>query len=216
MAEVVYTIPELAMIAQDVKYNPALAIALNRLMRTRIKEDYDIALKEATVLAMGYENVRVLDRKDYGKSSQLTGAPLFQPLLLKGFDGQDDYLLESAVVELDRQKNIVSTVVQGRDTSVDEFINNGDWMITVSGIICFPGPRYPLDQVVEFERFMDANHALSINHELMNSLGIHEIVILGHQLRRTPHINCQGYTFNAKSTQPLPLIVSDLPEDSIV
>lgn len=212
-----FSIPEIIFANQvgGINYNPALAVAVNKLLRIRDQDDYEIALKEATQIAIGYESVKVYDRKSYGDSSVLAGMPLFQPLLLKGSDGVEDLLLESAVAEFERPKNIVTTVVQGRDTSVDEFINNGDWIINISGLLCYPGARYPLDQVLHLEKFMDLNTSIAIEHEVMNGLGIYELVVQSHRLPKTPHINCQSYSISAKSTQPLSLIIKQQPNETI-
>lgn len=212
-----FKLPELALFASDVRFNPALGIAVNRLLNTRSDVEYQEALETATKIVIGYENVQLYNRKNYGTSSNLAGMPLFMPLTLKSVDGLPDLLLESAVVEVNRTKNIITTVVQGRDTSVDEFINNGDWMITVSGMLCENEPKYPLEQLKAFQKYMDLNKSIEIEHEAMNALGIYEIVVLSEQpITRTPHINVQAYSFTAKSTKPLPLIIQDKPSDTII
>lgn len=205
------------MIASSVGYNVALGAAVNTLLRTRSSQEYKVALQTATKLAIGYENVQLYERKDYGTSKNLTGKPLWLPLELVGEPGGiESLLLESAVSELSRQKNIITTVIQGRDTSVDEFINNGDWQIQISGILCANEARYPLEEVLKFEAFMDLNRSIKINHEVLNALGIFEIVVLSHSFPRTPHINLQAYNIQAKSTKPLPLIIQDKPNEEII
>lgn len=211
-----FKLPELALLSASVRYNPLLSVAVNKLYNTRSPIEYDQALQEATQIAIGYENVTIYNRKDYGSSSNLEGMPLFQPLTFVGQGDLESLLLESAVLELSRTKNIISTVIQGRDTTVDEWINNGDWQMSVSGIICANEARYPLESVLEFEKFMDLNKSIKVEHEIMNALGIYEIVILSEKLSRTPSINLQTYSFTAKATKPLPLIIEDKPEEQIV
>lgn len=195
---------------QKVQYNPALDVAVTTLLNTRSKAKYALALREATQIAIGYENVNINIRKDYGTSSNLAGMPLFMPLLLKGQNGIKDLLLESAVVECARSKTIVSTVIQGRDTSVDEWINNGDWQISVDGLLCNNEPRYPMDLLLRFEQFTSLNSSIEIEHEALNAIGIYEIVILSEKpIQRTNHINVQPYAFTCKSTQPIPLVLQD-------
>jgi hypothetical protein len=204
-----FSIPELFALAENIRYQPGLAAALNTALRTRNKEEYELAMRDATKIAIGYESVNVYTRKDYGTSSILPGTPLFQPLLLKGVDSQDDLLLESAVLEVSQQKNIVVTPVQGRDNAVKEFINGGDWNISVSGIICAREHRYPLDEVIEFEQFMQRKATIQVVHELLNVIGVYEIVILDHKLSKSPHINCQAYSFTAVSDEPTELVIND-------
>jgi len=204
-----FSIPELLKLADNIRFQPMLAAALNTALRTRNKEEYEIAMREATKIAIGYESVNVYTSKDYGTSSFLPGMPLFQPLLFKGEEGQDDLLLESAVLEVSQQKNIVVTPVQGRDNAVKEFINGGDWNLNVSGIICAKEHRYPLDEVIEFERFIQRKATIQVVHELLNAIGVYEIVILSHTLSKTPHINCQAYSFTAVSDEPTELVIND-------
>jgi len=207
-----FKLPELAILTSNVRYNPALGAAVNTLLNTRIQDEYDIALEEATKIAIGYENVTLYKKKDYGQSSTLSGMPLFMPLRLKGTDGLEDLLLESAVVEANRTKNIVVTVIQGRDTSVDEFINSGDWNISVSGMLCNNEAQYPMDLFLKLAAFLDLKKSIEIEHEVLNARGIYEIVILSENtIQKTAHINVQPYSFSAKSTKPLPLIIQDKP-----
>lgn len=211
-----FKLPELALLTSDVRYNPALSVAVNTLINTRNPIEYKQALEDATKIAVGYENVSLYKRKDYGTSSNLTGMPLFQPLTLIGEDGQEDFILESAIIDLSRTKNIVTTVVQGRDTSVDEWINNGDWMMSVKGIICANEARYPLNEVLQYEAFMELNRSIKIKHELLNALGIYELVVQSQKYPKSPSVNLQTYSFTAKATKPLPLIIKDQPEDTII
>lgn len=212
-----FDIPQLLALAQKINYQPLLASAVNRLLRARPGDEYEIALKEATQVALGYQINDTNQFKDYGygKASQLAGLPIFQPLVLKGFDGLDDMVLESAVVSYQRQRNIVKTVVQGRDTSVKEFINNGDWAISVSGLICRNGFEYPIDAIDEFNQFMERKATLEVVHEVLNALGVYEIVIEDYSLASTSLINCQPYSFNATSDTPITLKLDDLANSGV-
>lgn len=203
-----FKLQDLALLASDINYIPGLGVAVNKALSVRGKKsEYDVALKEATALAIGYKDVEITEPTDYGAGS-IFGLPLWQPLKLEDKDEVlSEMLLESAVVELNRTKNIVTTVIQGRDTSVDEFINNGDWDITVSGLLVSSKIGYPLDEVKDFQKYMDLNRSIKVTHEVMNELGIYEIVVLSHSLPKTPHWNIQQYSFTAKSTKPLPLII---------
>lgn len=212
-----FKLPELAIFTSNVRYNPLLGAAVNTLLNTRDQDEYDIALEQATKIAIGYENVTLYKKKDYGQSSTLAGMPLFMPLRLKGTDGLEDLLLESAVVEAQRTKNIVSTVIQGRDSSVRELINNGDFTITVSGMLCNNEAQYPMDLFLKLSAFMDLKKPIEIEHEALNARGIYEIVVYGDNIiQKTVHINVQPYSFTAESSKPLPLIIQDKPSETVI
>jgi len=200
-----YNIPELiTKIGVGMNYQPGAAYALQRLMTSANKVDYKDALKEVTDLVNGYDS-----QKDYGDSSNLLGVPLFQPLTLS-VDGEEDLFLESAVIDLTMPRNIVETVIDGRDSSVKEFINNGDYEISCSGVICNNDYAYPMDQVVDFMNMMRQKSTLEVTHEVLNALGIYEIVVMQPTLQKTTYINCQQYSFTAKSDVPLELNVNEL------
>jgi hypothetical protein len=209
-----YTVPQLiAMASGGLNYNPLLAISVNRLLRARSKEQYNVELKNVTDIVNGYESQIVNERKSYGQGA--LGMPLFQPLTIQSTEGiANDLFLDSAVLQLQRTRNIVTTVVQGRDSSVKEFINNGDWMISVSGIICRVGWEYPLDEVLLFNEYMSLKRSLPIVHELLNSLGIYEAVVTDYAINETSFINCQSYSFNMLSETPIQLQINSLLNNS--
>jgi len=198
-------------------YNVPLSNAINRLLRTRSQEEYNVVLQEATELALGYQVQPASAMKDYGFQDKafFSGIPIFQPTLLKSTDDQnrsEELFLDAAVVNLNRIKTVIVTPVQNRDSSVKEFINNGDWNIQISGIFWDKGWRYPLEKVQDFNRFMEKNTTLQVVNEIINGLGIYEVVVTGYNLAKTPNINCQAYSFDSLSEKPLPLIVEDLPD----
>ncbi len=209
-----FNIASLIAMSPTMGYIPQFGTAVNKLLSSRDKIEYELALKQATEIALGYEVKTPYEMKDYGinPNASFAGVPLFQPLTLKGTEsGESNLLLDSAVVSWNLPKTIVKTIVQGRDSSVKEFINNGDYIINVSGLICSAGWQYPLEKVITFDRFMKKKTTIEIEHEILNALGVFEIVIENVDCPKSPHINCQQYSFSAVSDTPIPLKVSDLP-----
>lgn len=209
MAE--FNVPQILAMASNINYSPIVATAVRKLVYAANANDFKVAMKEATDAVIGFDSIDGYEIKDYGTNpkAQFAGLPIFQPLTIN--DGQNDFLLQSAVISIQRTKNIVITAVQGRDTSVKEFINNGDFSISVTGIIATAGWKYPLEDVIVFHQFMEKKMPLKVNHEVLNNLGIFEVVVTDYNLSKTPYINCQAYSFNCVNDEPLPLIVSDLP-----
>lgn len=212
-----FNIPELLIISNfprgGTPYAPLLATSLNRLLRTRVQEEYQVLLKEATEIVLDYEAKSLAEYKDYGFEDKtfFNGVPIFQPMFFEADEkGEEDLHLQSAILDLNRSKNIVKSIVQGRDSSVKEFINNGDWVINVSGILCDKGWKYPIEKTVEFNRWMEKNKTLKVVHEILNGLGIYDIVIEDYNLPKTPHLNCQPYSFIASNDIPLPLLIDDI------
>lgn len=198
-----YTIPEILRIASVRGYTPRLSEAVSILLNSNNEIEYQVALREATEETTGLTTTT----EAFSKESHFSGLPIYMPLVLEGFDNVDDYLLDSAIVSITRQRKIVLTELQGRDTSVKEFINNGDYEIGVKGLICNNQIGYPKDRVKEFERFMTAKQSIKVVHEALNNLGIYEMVITDYSLPSTPFVNAQSYSFNAVSEKPIELTV---------
>jgi hypothetical protein len=209
-----FTIPELLSVAGIRGYSPRLSDAINSLATTDSQLEYTKALEVATAEISGYTNVESYSPESanlgYNSQNHFEGLPIYLPLVLEPLKPNgNELVLESAIVEINRTKNIVSTVVQGRDTSVKEFINNGDFNITVSGLICNKGAGYPKQKVKQLEGYLSAKTSIKITHELMNLLGVGEIVITDYSLPYTPFMNMQAYSFNAMSDDPIELTISE-------
>ncbi|MCT4559847.1 MAG: DUF6046 domain-containing protein [Crocinitomicaceae bacterium] len=192
-----YTLPQiLAQTFRTVQYNPGLASALNEALNSRTETEYNAAIQEATTILAGYNQ--------FGRpSTNYLGLPVFMPLVL-GYE-EKELVLENAFVEVRNQKNIVTTVVQGNDQEVIEFINNGTPSVVVSGILSTRGYKYPIDEVEAFNEFMIQKSSLKIAHEKVNALGIYDIVITDYDLPTSPFVNFQPFQFTAKRDQPINL-----------
>lgn len=206
-----FNIPQILSLAGNIRYNPAVALAVNNLLTATSEVEYTIALAEATQQVLGYQIERGDTRKDYGRGGQL-GMPLFQPLVIKGVNGLDDLLLESAVLSLSRTKNVVTTAIQGREGTVKEWINNGDWSITFNGFLVAKGWDFPIEATALFNEYMEVNQSLKLEHEVLNNLGIFEAVVMDYALPSTTYTNVQPYTIQLLSDNPFELVVSDLPD----
>lgn len=131
------------------------------------------------------------------------------PLLLKGFDGKEDLLLDSATVSFSTSKNIVTTKLQGRNGTVKEYIADGDYTINVKGILAYNGVRWPREDAMKLREFLEAKTSLEIAHELLNAFGIYEIVITDYNFPESPYINLIPFTFSALSEQKIELKIME-------
>jgi len=197
-----YTIPELLSIIGIRGYIPQAAVALNKAMQAKTELDYSQAIREATELITGIE------AQDYGNSSFFEGIPLWLPVLLQ-YDEIGELLLENAIVDLTRTKNIITTPIQGLDGTVKEYISNGDWQISVRGIIAQKQYGYPKEKYKQLLKFMQLNKPINVANQWLNDAEIYSIVITDFKLPYNPHINCIIYEFNALSDKPVELKIND-------
>jgi hypothetical protein len=188
--DIEFTIPEILRMA-GIVYAPGLGNKLNTLLNAPNEIAYQSALYEVT-------------KEIFYGDSYFPELPKFLPLTIGKNDViNEDLLLESAIVEISNTKNIVSTAIQGRDGTVKEFISNGDYQVSVQGSFAFKGLDWPRDNVALLRQFMEAGMALKVTHEVLNALGIYEIVVTDWSLPQTSFVNIIPYKINAVSDWPI-------------
>jgi hypothetical protein len=186
-----------------------LASAVNKFVAPSSEIEFQQAKKQIAQEVTGYGNINVQEL-DYEHKGDIFGLPVFMPVILEAFDDTvNDLLLDSAVVEIARTKNIVTTVVQGRDTSVKEFINNGDFTVKISGIIASEGIDYPKEKVLELHKYLEHNQSIKVVNEKLNALDIFELVITDYSIPPSTFTNIQPYSFNCLSEKPVELIIDE-------
>lgn len=190
-----YTIPQLLRLTNNIKYSPEVGGAVNDVLNAKTEIEYNAAVQEVLTLSGAYE---VYGHKQKGD----LGMPLFMPVELEDKTTGEALLLENGIISLQRTKNVVVTQLQGRTNSAKEFISNGDFAITITGILCERGYGFPKSQVEDFNAFMEINKALKIYNEKAEACGIFEVVITDYDLPDSPWMNCQPYTITALSDEP--------------
>lgn len=84
------------------------------------------------------------------------------------------------LLSIRQEKNIVKTAVQGRNGTVKELISDGDYSVSIRGII-LPNEDedndYPLEAVARIRELCSIPAAIPIESELLNMLGIYALVI---------------------------------------
>jgi len=179
----------------------SLALKVNEMLTTSDPIKYDNALREATEIANGYDPNGLFAQSE---KSQF-GFPVFLPLTLKG--GGLEFFFESAIVDINRTKNIVITEAEGLDNSVKEFIGNGDFNISVTGFLSENTASYPLDQLTEFNQLMELKIPLQVESPKLNALNIFEMVVTGYGTPPSEFVNLQPYYFNNIDEKPAELTI---------
>jgi|AMZC01.1.fsa_nt_AMZC01002902.1_20 hypothetical protein len=189
-------IPNLLRYVGITGYMPQLGEAIKRMLQADDALSYKAAAKDAGTAI-------------FFPGSFFADLPKFMPLLLKGFDGKEDLLLDSATVSFATSKNIVTTKLQGRNGTVKEYIADGDYTINVKGILAYNGVRWPREDAMKLREFLEAKTSLEIAHELLNAFGIYEIVITDYNFPESPYINLIPFTFSALSEQKIELKIME-------
>jgi hypothetical protein len=145
--------------------------------------------------------------KEVSKSS--LGTPVYANLQFLGDSFTDNQnktttfktlTFDSVIMTVNQQKNIVITAIQGRDGTVKEEIGKGDYSVTINGIITGSNGHYPIDEVKELKKMLDANKALQVVSSFLQNLDVNYLVIKDYDLpQETGGYSYQRFSINALS-----------------
>ena len=119
------------------------------------------------------------------------GTPVFSNLQFLADEFTDNYgkttsfkavTFDAVIMTVNQQKNIVTTQIQGRDGTVKEGIGKGDYVVTINGIITGVNGHYPIDEVREFKKMLNANKALQVVSTFLQNLDVTYLVIKDYDL----------------------------------
>lgn len=85
------------------------------------------------------------------------------------------YTLTSALMSVSQRKNIVSTVVVGRNGSVNQYVSDSDYEIDIRGAIIETAEGLP--EMIRIASFLRLPRSLSIFSDFLAVFGIEKIVV---------------------------------------
>lgn len=114
--------------------------------------------------------------------------------------------LPDAVAAVSRERRIVSTALTGRDGTVKEYINEGDWAVNLvvgiqavrDGVIA---DEWPGDELRELRKVLDTKAAIEVHSEFLAIFDITKIVIKSYQATQMTESNYQAVSINAVSDE---------------
>ena len=118
--------------------------------------------------------------------SKFLGTPVYGSLTFPEFTYTDidlntitlpEFTLEHIIIDIAQSRNVVSTALQGRAGTIKEFISDGDYQISMSGVITSTTQEYPSVDVTLLNDICSAKIALPVINDLLNLFGIDKIVI---------------------------------------
>lgn len=122
-------------------------------------------------------------KQEYG----LLGLPVFDTLTFERFSytdkngnkiSQAEITFQNVIIELNQPKNIVTTVIQGRDKSVKEYINEGDFIISIKGnLVGLDANKMPVDEIQKIVALKKAPVEIPVSSNFLDQFGIFSIVI---------------------------------------
>ena len=114
--------------------------------------------------------------------------------------------LPDAVAAVSRENRIVSTGLVGRDGTVKEYINTGDWVVNlVVGVqVVRDGAitdEYPGDELRELRQLLDVKSSIEVHSEFLAIFDITKIVIKNYAATQMTEANYQAVSISAVSDE---------------
>ena len=155
-----------------------------------------------------FQDFEILGEKDeeqfLANFKSLLGTPVFDPIIFPA--GQfnelgnvigppqpfDQLIIPSVIIEVSQTKNIITTAIQGRNGTVKEFVSDGDFAITLTGVLVGQnegnkiidiGNAYPDDDVKKLITICKVPDTLTLTSKFLNDVfGINQVVITDYNI----------------------------------
>jgi hypothetical protein len=142
------------------------------------------------------------------KKSRL-GTLIYESLELYNDNDELVYQFPDAVLVVlaERPKVIVKTPIQGKDSTVKEYIGMDDWHLTITGALINPSSKdFPEDLVSDLRAVYEQKIAFKIQGSSLCALNIYNIVLEDLKFERRPgYPSTALFTIKACSDEPIEL-----------
>lgn len=139
--------------------------------------------------------------------SSFLGTPVLVDLQLKLDDLSEPLTIDTVMVTVEREKNIVRTQVHGREGTVKEYVDKGDYVIQMVGEIYNDSTaEYPLDDVARLIEICEADYQTIIVSPFIQQFDIFEVVWENHTLAQSRFKNKQPFELRGYSEKPIQLV----------
>ena len=135
------------------------------------------------------------------------------PLRLERENGEGLTFVD-AVAAASRENHIVSTVLTGRNGTVKEYINSGDWAVSIvlglqsteGGLIA---DEWPGTELREARKLLEQKEALRVHSEFLDALNIGRLVVRSYVVRQMTEANYQVIEVSAVSDEDYEIFSND-------
>lgn len=180
------------------------------------------AKKQFILTSTGLQNLQTQEfetldvTKDDPAKLSLFGTPIWSNLIFNAgsyvtLEGDEIELeeveLDSVLLSVSQSKTIVTTAVQGKSSTVKEYISEGDFTVSIAGVLVGEGADvYPEQEFLNLLEQLRAPVSLKITSEFLSLFDIDEIVVTGFDApQKFGSRNTQIFTINAISDEPIEL-----------
>ena len=108
--------------------------------------------------------------------------------------------VDTVLFHVNQTKNVITTAIQGRNGTVKEFISDGDYSISIRGVLTGNNGEYQL---------LKAPIALDVNSWFLAQFGIFQMVVTDYSFpQNEAMLNTQAFEITAISELPVELMLS--------
>lgn len=164
---------------------------------------------------------------DSSDKNSVFGTPIFSDLTFKDgsylpLDGGEaisykGLSLDGVLMSVSMSKNIITTAIQGKSGTVKEYVSDGDFEITVNGVISSTSNKYPESEVEALSTLFSVPDSLRVTSEFFSHFGvisplglsgIDEVVIVDFSFPQSEGFrNTQLFSCKMISDSPIELII---------
>jgi len=154
--------------------------------------------------------------KSYGTS--ILGTPVFSNLDITGFSYTDNnrktfvvpnIKFDTVLFTVTQNKNIIITEIQGRNSSVKEYIADNDYSVSIQGILNAPNRNFPLNDLKDLISLLKAPVPFKINSWYLDLFGISNLVVESYNIgQEEGRYSNQAFEIQAISDIPIELQIN--------
>ena len=126
--------------------------------------------------------------------------------------------IQTALFDVSMSRNIVKTPVQGFNGTIKEYVSDGDYSVTINGILTDPQPDlYPQNQVSRLTRICNLQQEVGVISPLLNVVfGITHLVIESYSFPMTEGSqNVQHFSLSCVSDKPVQLRIQEEEDERL-
>lgn len=111
------------------------------------------------------------------------GGIVYSNVILDGLSADGGLTINDCLVGISNSKNVVTTPISGRNGTIKEYINRGDYQISISGMIMSNTFNlFPTERVRKFIRICEKEEAISFSNAFANHYNITSVVVMDYKL----------------------------------
>ncbi len=145
-----------------------------------------------------------------GKYKDKKGVEVVYGEILKNDDLGENFEINTVLIDVSQQKQIIKTNIQGLAGTVKEYISMGDYQVSIRGaLVSESSETYPETEVRQLREYLEAETAVGVASRFLSDIfDVETIVIEGFSFPQSEGVpNVQLFEISAVSDKPIELTV---------